>query len=255
MLSLVLFNMSTHLTAMEELNSDIFQEEKMDWSEWLVEHQTPIIAGSMIGLGAAASACKWDKKYLIGACGLSGCFILYKCMQDSKLDKELNQSFKDLEDSQANVDGAAQSLLNIVEEYNKSHKAEFQKISTTLENQNASLDQISKDIQEQNGSLNSIAKSISEQTEILVEIKKEITDATERSAHIVKEVVNLQEIMSESAHQTEDLKDATTKLLTTTEKAYSKFTADILKELSKNPLNEKRNDKDQFKNRALNESL
>lgn len=88
-LSLILLNISTHLTAMEELNSDIFPEEKMDWSEWLVEHQTPIIAGSMIGLGAAASAYKWDKKYLIGACELSGCLALYNAIEESEHKNEL----------------------------------------------------------------------------------------------------------------------------------------------------------------------
>jgi hypothetical protein len=83
---IILANLSINIFAMDEL-FDTDKKEIKDLSEWIAKHQTAIIAGSLIGCGAAAALYKWDKRPAVISSAIAVGFLVYKWLEDQEDDE------------------------------------------------------------------------------------------------------------------------------------------------------------------------
>lgn len=242
---LILVNLSTNIFAMDELFDTDHKQNLKDFSAWIHEHPIPTkykIASGIATLGISASLVTKNKKYAVGACGLSGCLVLYEILlSESETDKALLESREKLAESQQQLQNSVDSLCGIITSYKESSK----EITTILEDQNKKLENLLVAVGEQSGKIDTLQKKVTTQNSTLGEIAADLNECKDQSTRLVKGTLNLQQSAPDSTKTLEEIKNGIDGLSSDIATIHSGHTKNILKELSKTLIH------DSTKNRTL----
>lgn len=141
---LILLSISTHIFAMDETTPALFKEDAdMDWSEWITEYQTPIIAGSVVGLGVTVSLYKWDKRPAVVSSAIAGGYLVYKWLEDQEND-ERSQRINALKAQYGIINSSIGEITDDLTQI----KSDVINIRKNLERPVITLESIQKDLEE-----------------------------------------------------------------------------------------------------------